>query len=192
MVALLKGLEEEIAACENNLKEELEKRRKYRIDDSRRTHNYEEFITTFILMLAEQGKLPDLLEKALNSNGPVTTATDTTVEPQPDSPSTAFFEELLSMNFNTTHETSESNEMNDDTPDKPVSEGLAEFMTKITSNHVAEPTEPEPQYKSIAEPVVMTNGNMGSAGRRRNDGVRSRRRRRGGASHPSRHRYRRR
>lgn len=46
---------------------ELEKRKKYRVDDSRRTHNYDEFITTFLLMLAEQGKLPELLERGMSN-----------------------------------------------------------------------------------------------------------------------------
>jgi ubiquitin carboxyl-terminal hydrolase calypso len=65
LVALSKALNAEINICEHNLKDELEKRRRYRIDDSRRIHNYDEFINTFILMLAEQKKLPTLLEKAL-------------------------------------------------------------------------------------------------------------------------------
>lgn len=35
------------------------------IDDCRRTHNYDEFICTFISMLAEQGLLADLVEQHL-------------------------------------------------------------------------------------------------------------------------------
>ena len=65
LIDLSKILNAEISECEQNLWEELEKRKKYRIDDSRRIHNYDEFINTFLLMLAEQKKLPDLLEKAL-------------------------------------------------------------------------------------------------------------------------------
>ncbi len=65
LVALLKNLERDITSTENNLKEELEKRRKYRIDDSRRTHNYDQFITTFLAMLAEKGKLAPLVERDL-------------------------------------------------------------------------------------------------------------------------------
>ena len=34
--------------------QENEKRRKHRVDDARRVHNYDEFVTTFISMLAEQ------------------------------------------------------------------------------------------------------------------------------------------
>ena len=40
---------------EDCLKEEVEKRKKF-IDDQRRTHNYDEFICTFISMLAQEGE----------------------------------------------------------------------------------------------------------------------------------------
>lgn len=97
MIHLLKALEDEITACDNSLKDELEKRKRYRIDDSRRSHNYDDFITTFILMLTQQGKLPDLLGKALNSttasSSSAAVAYDAPVE-SPQSPSTAFFAEL--------------------------------------------------------------------------------------------------
>ena len=128
LVALLKALEDEIKTCESSLREELEKRKRYRVDDSRRTHNYEEFITTFLLMLAEQGKLPDLLEKALN-NGSTTSQTndvaDTNVE-SPESPSSAFFAELAS-NFGVIDD--EEIQPNGDTENN--GDGLAEFMTKL-------------------------------------------------------------
>ena len=65
LVSLLKRLEVDINQCESNLSDELEKRKKYRIDDSRRTHNYDQFITTFLAMLAEQKKLADLVERDL-------------------------------------------------------------------------------------------------------------------------------
>lgn len=35
------------------------------MDDCRRTHNYDEFVCTFLSMLAEQGKLADLVEQHL-------------------------------------------------------------------------------------------------------------------------------
>jgi hypothetical protein len=35
------------------------------IDDCRRTHNYDEFICTFLSMLAQQGKLADLVQQHL-------------------------------------------------------------------------------------------------------------------------------
>ena len=94
VIALLKALQDQIDACQASLREEYEKRKRYKIDHSRRTHNYDEFITTFLLMLAEQGKLPDLLSKALNSNS------NSNVNPyevsieSPQSPSTVFFSEL--------------------------------------------------------------------------------------------------
>lgn len=63
LLALLKNLEGEISLCEGNLRDENEKRKKYTIDDSRRTHNYDEFICTFLSMLAQQGKLADLVQQ---------------------------------------------------------------------------------------------------------------------------------
>lgn len=87
LLALLKCVEADIANYEVYLKEEVEKRKKYKvglvfmtlikikknlltvifmvifffvffqIDDQRRTHNYDEFICTFISMLAQEGKV---------------------------------------------------------------------------------------------------------------------------------------
>lgn len=65
LLALLKNLEGEILLCEGNLRDENEKRKKYKIDDCRRTHNYDEFICTFLSMLAQQGKLADLVQQHL-------------------------------------------------------------------------------------------------------------------------------
>ncbi|XP_064483475.1 ubiquitin carboxyl-terminal hydrolase BAP1-like [Ornithodoros turicata] len=65
LLALLKTVEAEICACESALKDEIDKRRKYVIDDCRRAHNYDQFICTFLSMLAEQGKLADLVEQQL-------------------------------------------------------------------------------------------------------------------------------
>ncbi|XP_054280190.1 ubiquitin carboxyl-terminal hydrolase BAP1-like [Macrosteles quadrilineatus] len=66
LLALLENFEEEIRICEGHLKDENEKRERYKVDDSRRTHNYDVFICTFLSMLAEQGKLADLIEQNLN------------------------------------------------------------------------------------------------------------------------------
>ncbi|XP_071440210.1 ubiquitin carboxyl-terminal hydrolase calypso isoform X2 [Hetaerina americana] len=65
LLALLKNLDNEINTCEGSLKDENEKRKKYKIDDCRRTHNYDEFICTFLSMLAQQGKLADLVQQHL-------------------------------------------------------------------------------------------------------------------------------
>ncbi|XP_046406168.1 ubiquitin carboxyl-terminal hydrolase calypso isoform X2 [Ischnura elegans] len=65
LLALLKNLDNEINVCEGSLKDENEKRKKYKIDDCRRTHNYDEFICTFLSMLAQQGKLADLVQQHL-------------------------------------------------------------------------------------------------------------------------------
>lgn len=37
----------------------------FKVDDCRRTHNYDEFICTFLSMLAEQGKLAELVQQHL-------------------------------------------------------------------------------------------------------------------------------
>lgn len=58
-------LQSGIEKIESQLKEEIDKRRKYKLDNSRRTHNYEPFIMTFLSMLATQGNLADLIEKDL-------------------------------------------------------------------------------------------------------------------------------
>ncbi|CAN7995745.1 unnamed protein product, partial [Ixodes hexagonus] len=65
LLALLKTVEAEIGACEAALGDELNKRRKYVVDDCRCTHNYDQFICTFLSMLAEQGQLADLVEQQL-------------------------------------------------------------------------------------------------------------------------------
>lgn len=65
LLALLRNLDHEICLCEMSLKDENDKQNKYRVDDCRRTHNYDEFICTFISMLAEQGMLADLVEQHL-------------------------------------------------------------------------------------------------------------------------------
>ncbi|EFX76605.1 hypothetical protein DAPPUDRAFT_54920 [Daphnia pulex] len=63
LMALLKSLEKEIDTYEVLLAEEIEKRKKYRVDHCRRTHNYDEFICTFLSMLAERGTLASLVEQ---------------------------------------------------------------------------------------------------------------------------------
>ncbi|XP_028818105.1 ubiquitin carboxyl-terminal hydrolase BAP1 isoform X2 [Denticeps clupeoides] len=66
LLALLKFVEAEIANYEQCLREEVEKRKKYKIDDQRRTHNYDEFICTFISMLAQEGMLANLVEQNIS------------------------------------------------------------------------------------------------------------------------------
>jgi len=117
---------------------ELEKRKKFRVDDSRRTHNYDEFITTFLLMLAEQGKLPDLLEKGLSNGTNHVVPVNGFDDEGPQSPS-AFFAELQNTFDDMKHEM----------PSRTRSKnGMAEFMTKITNatNHTSPPkvSIPEP------------------------------------------------
>ncbi|KAM4613845.1 ubiquitin carboxyl-terminal hydrolase BAP1 [Polymixia lowei] len=66
LLALLKCVEADIANYDVFLKEEVEKRKKYKIDDQRRTHNYDEFICTFISMLAQEGMLASLVEQNIS------------------------------------------------------------------------------------------------------------------------------
>lgn len=63
LLALLRNLESEITICELSLKDENDKRNKYKVDDCRRTHNYDEFICTFLQMLAQQGQLAELVQQ---------------------------------------------------------------------------------------------------------------------------------
>jgi len=59
----MQDLDEIFKSCENAYKEELEKIERYKIDDSRRRHNYDPFISTFLTMLADQGHIANLLEQ---------------------------------------------------------------------------------------------------------------------------------
>nr|XP_033782235.1 ubiquitin carboxyl-terminal hydrolase BAP1 isoform X2 [Geotrypetes seraphini] len=66
LLALLKCVEAEISNYEACLKEEVEKRKKFKVDDQRRTHNYDEFICAFISMLAQEGMLASLVEQNIS------------------------------------------------------------------------------------------------------------------------------
>ncbi|XP_053377291.1 ubiquitin carboxyl-terminal hydrolase BAP1-like isoform X2 [Mercenaria mercenaria] len=63
LIALLKNVENEIKLCEIKLQDEQEKIKKYKIDNCRRTHNYDQFLCTFLSMLAEQGHLAELVQQ---------------------------------------------------------------------------------------------------------------------------------
>lgn len=63
--SLLKNLESEIALNEQLLNDENDKRYMFKVDDSRRTHNYDEFICTFISMMAQHGILGGLVQQHL-------------------------------------------------------------------------------------------------------------------------------
>lgn len=66
--ALLENLESEITATEQSLDEENDKRDMFKVDDHRRTHNYDQFICTFLQMLAERGELGELVSQHLITN----------------------------------------------------------------------------------------------------------------------------
>lgn len=63
---LLKNLETEIALNEQHLNDENEKRKMFKVDDCRRTHNYDQFICTFLSMLAQQGILAELVSQYMS------------------------------------------------------------------------------------------------------------------------------
>lgn len=63
---LLRNLESEIQINEQNLSDENDKRYMFKVDDSRRTHNYDEFICTFLSMLAHQGCLAELVSQSIS------------------------------------------------------------------------------------------------------------------------------
>lgn len=65
LTSLSHRLKYEIESIGATLKEEVDKRKKYKVDNSRRTHNYEPFIMTFLSLLASHGKLADLIERDL-------------------------------------------------------------------------------------------------------------------------------
>lgn len=78
LVALLNNLETEIATTEQHLNDENDKRNMFKVDDCRRTHNYDDFICTFLSMLAHEGALGELLlprKVSTSSTGKPTTTT---------------------------------------------------------------------------------------------------------------------
>eukprot|EP00092_Neocalanus_flemingeri_P007945 GFUD01008572.1.p1 GENE.GFUD01008572.1~~GFUD01008572.1.p1 ORF type:complete len:830 (+),score=259.12 GFUD01008572.1:65-2554(+) len=69
LLSILRSIETDIHCTENKMRDEVEKRRKYRVDDCRRVHNYDEFITSFLAMLTERNMLADLVEHSLGKAG---------------------------------------------------------------------------------------------------------------------------
>ncbi|XP_061397092.1 ubiquitin carboxyl-terminal hydrolase calypso [Musca vetustissima] len=63
--SLLKNLDSEIAINEQHLNDENDRRYMFKVDDCRRTHNYDEFICAFLSMLAHQGVLGELVSQHL-------------------------------------------------------------------------------------------------------------------------------
>lgn len=63
--ALLSSIISEVQLCQQALNDENDKRVMYKVDDCRRTHNYDEFICTFLSMLTERGALAELVAAQL-------------------------------------------------------------------------------------------------------------------------------
>ncbi|CAK1580277.1 unnamed protein product [Parnassius mnemosyne] len=62
---LMTNIVNEVQSCQQALNDENDKRDMYKVDDCRRTHNYDEFICTFLSMLAERGALAELVAAQL-------------------------------------------------------------------------------------------------------------------------------
>ncbi|RDD42942.1 Ubiquitin carboxyl-terminal hydrolase BAP1 [Trichoplax sp. H2] len=58
-----KNLEVQVKICDTELCEEIDKRKRYIIDNCRRIHNYDPFISTFLKMLADTDSLSELVER---------------------------------------------------------------------------------------------------------------------------------
>ncbi|XP_063363966.1 ubiquitin carboxyl-terminal hydrolase calypso [Cydia amplana] len=63
--AMMSCIVAEIQLCQQALNDENDKRDMYKVDDCRRTHNYDEFICTFLSMLTERGSLAELVAAQL-------------------------------------------------------------------------------------------------------------------------------
>ncbi|XP_050680811.1 ubiquitin carboxyl-terminal hydrolase calypso [Leptidea sinapis] len=61
----MSSLVADMQACQQALNDENDKRDMYKVDDCRRTHNYDEFICTFLSMLTERGVLAELVTAQL-------------------------------------------------------------------------------------------------------------------------------
>ena len=72
LVTILRGIETDIFCIENKIRDENEKKKKFRTDDCRRIHNYDEFITSFLAMLLEQNMLAELVQASLGKAEKVT------------------------------------------------------------------------------------------------------------------------
>ncbi len=67
-VAKVTVSDKDLEASKQRLKEELETKRRYRIEFHRRTHNYDPLIETFITALAQNGQLPPRLTRRLSNS----------------------------------------------------------------------------------------------------------------------------
>ncbi|XP_046966248.1 ubiquitin carboxyl-terminal hydrolase calypso [Vanessa cardui] len=63
--SLMSSIIAQVESCQQALNDENDKRDMYKVDDCRRTHNYDEFICTFLSMLAERGVLAELVAAQL-------------------------------------------------------------------------------------------------------------------------------
>ncbi|XP_043206287.1 ubiquitin carboxyl-terminal hydrolase calypso-like [Amphibalanus amphitrite] len=63
--AVQTALHHDARALEERLRDELDKRKKYQVEASRRTHDYDPFITTYLSMLAAEGLLGEMVQQQM-------------------------------------------------------------------------------------------------------------------------------
>lgn len=95
LLNIIKKIEQEISICDRNVSEEIEKRTKFYVDDSRRTHNYNDFITTYLLMITEQKKLHEFIESKDTKTSVLTANSSTNEEKMDEGVPIKFFKEIL-------------------------------------------------------------------------------------------------
>ncbi|KAF8560576.1 hypothetical protein P879_10823 [Paragonimus westermani] len=86
---LMTRIKEQIKLCADSLAEEEKKRQMYRLDDSRRVHNYEPFIRAYLLALVKNGMLRNLVLSTLQNTTVGSNSTPNTIV-NPSASSTRF------------------------------------------------------------------------------------------------------
>ncbi|KAF7234242.1 hypothetical protein EG68_09080 [Paragonimus skrjabini miyazakii] len=76
---LMTRIKEQIKLCTDSLAEEEKKRQMYRLDDSRRVHNYEPFIRAYLLALVKNGMLQNLVLSTLQTTTVGSNSTQNTI-----------------------------------------------------------------------------------------------------------------
>lgn len=146
-------IKRDIEKLESSLKEEHDKRRKYKLDNSRRTHNYEPFIMTFLSLLAKHGNLADLIEKDLGlvqDESESTSATTTTTTTNNNNTTTT--SSMVSKPSHTPKTSSQPPSLSSSTVTrKPGTVGRPpKAKVKITPSRTSPPPPPKPKYKYVS------------------------------------------
>lgn len=159
LLNVLKKIDQEISQCDHNIKEETEKRTKFYVDDSRRTHNYSEFITTYLLMITEQKKLHEFVEPKAGAVGAALAANPTNSRGPTDNERNCedapiqFFKEIL-----TNYEDVLMNENDDDEQAAQASEQPNE-SNAAPSNSAAFNSVPDGKHSNGNGKPMSSNAN---------------------------------